>query len=466
MITTGGALEPVDTLGLGANPQNGLDMSDTTEPSPIDGSTRLARIIRQSGRDLACIVGGFFIALFGFIVCVPMFSAGAGTIPIVFGLFVLTACLVVAGGFAQFHRNLLAGAGYQLRRPVYPVGRKGFWGKLRRLRSAQSWRDLLHIPIAFIIGTTSFCIAIPWVVAGPAGLTFWFWSRYLPDDSERRGLAWLLGFPGDLPEIALNSVLGVVFLVTAPFVLRGLVGLQAAIGRGLLVDEASHLRQQVSELTTSRAAAGEAEVHTLRRLERDLHDGPQQRLVRLGMDLGAADRRLDTDPESARQILRQAMEQSQEALAEIRTLSRGIAPPILAEHGLRAAVTALAARGMITTTVDIDEELDHSRALSDAAQNAVYFVVAESLANKEKHSAATGCAVEIRRVGGIVVITISDDGVGGASVAKGHGLAGLSDRLSGVDGTLIVSSPIGGPTMITATVPVNAKDQRAASELR
>jgi nitrate/nitrite-specific signal transduction histidine kinase len=151
----------------------------------------------------------------------------------------------------------------------------------------------------------------------------------------------------------------------------------------------------------------------------------------------------------------------QEALAEIRTLSRGIAPPILTERGLRAAVTALAARGVIPTTVDIDEELDQTRSLSDAAQNAVYFVVAESLANKEKYSRASTCSVELRRLGGLVVITITDDGVGGASVAKGHGLAGLTDRLAGVDGNLHVSSPAGGPTMITATVPVNAIDQRA-----
>ncbi|GAB3748823.1 sensor histidine kinase [Microlunatus parietis] len=460
MTNIGSELEFSQGAELGATPQNGPDMSDLTQPSPIDSGNALARTIRQAGRDLGCVAGGFFIALFGFIVCVPLFSLGVGTAVTVFGLFVLTAALVVAGGFAQFHRNLLAGAGYELRRPVYPRGRMRFWGRMRRLRSAQGWRDLLHIPIAFVVNTASFCIAIPWVVAGPGGLTYWFWSQYLPDE-DRTGLAWLLGFPGVVADVILTTMLGAFFLITAPFVLRGLVMLQAAIAKGLLVDEASHLRQQVSELTHSRAAAGEAEAHTLRRLERDLHDGPQQRLVRLGMDLGAVERRLDTDPDTAKQILRQAMEQSQEALAEIRTLSRGIAPPILTERGLRAAVTALAARGVIPTTVDIDEDLDQARSLSDAAQNAVYFVVAETLANKEKYSQASTCAVEVRRLGGVVVITITDDGVGGASVAKGHGLVGLTDRLAGVDGNLHVSSPVGGPTMITATVPVNAMPQAA-----
>ncbi|MBO0811491.1 MAG: sensor histidine kinase, partial [Microlunatus sp.] len=154
-------------------------------------------------------------------------------------------------------------------------------------------------------------------------------------------------------------------------------------------------------------------------------------------------------PEQAREMLRSAFSQSQEALAEIRTLSRGIAPPILSEQGLRAAITALAARSTVPTTVDVDE-----LPLSDAAQNAAYFVTAEALANMAKHARASNCSVELRRAGAIAVITVTDDGVGGASPAKGHGLAGLSERLRGVDGTLTVQSPAGGPTHLTATIPV------------
>jgi signal transduction histidine kinase len=230
--------------------------------------------------------------------------------------------------------------------------------------------------------------------------------------------------------------------------LHGLVRLHAAAAYALIVDETSELRQQVSELTESRTAAGEAEVHTLRRLERDLHDGPQQRLVRLGMDISAAQRRLDDDPVRARALLDEALQQSQDALSEIRTLSRGIAPPILVEQGLGPAVTALAARGSIPTLVEVQEVR-----MSEAGQNAAYFVVAEALANLEKHSRARHAAVEVRRVGALAVINVTDDGVGGASMAKGHGLAGLADRLAGLDGTLNVSSPVGGPTLVTATIP-------------
>ena len=141
----------------------------------------------------------------------------------------------------------------------------------------------------------------------------------------------------------------------------------------------------MSELTQSRTAAGEAEVHTLRRLERDLHDGPQQRLVRLGMDISAAQRRIDDDPVRARALLDEALQQSQDALAEIRTLSRGIAPPILAEQGLRGGRhRAGRPRHRTDTSVDV-EPMSRCPTLG---QNAAYFVVAEALANLEKHSRA------------------------------------------------------------------------------
>ncbi len=415
-------------------------VASTFEPEQAVG------LIRRAGRDFGVLVGLFFVSLPAFIVCVTLFSVGAGTLVIVAGLFVLVGCLICAAAFAGAVRSLLEFGGHPLARPHYPRTGPGIRGKLRRLAHAQSWRDLLHVLISFILSVTSFSIAVTWVAGGLGGVTFWFWSRYLPGDSQ--GLAWLLGFPGRLAETALNSVAGLVLLLTAPAILHGLVALHAVVARGLLVDERSALRQQVSELTQSRTAAGEAEVHTLRRLERDLHDGPQQRLVRLGMDISAAQRRLASDPERANALLNEALQQSQDALAEIRTLSRGIAPPILAERGLEAAVTALAARGSVETAVEVGPVR-----LSDAALNAAYFVVAESLTNVEKHSGASSATVEIGSIGPVTVISVSDNGLGGASLAKGHGLAGLADRLAGVDGTLAVSSPAGGPTTVTATIP-------------
>ena len=151
---------------------------------------------------------------------------------------------------------------------------------------------------------------------------------------------------------------------------------------------------------------------------------------------------------SGQGLLDEAFQQSQEAFSEIRQLYRGIAPPILAEQGLPAAITALAARN----TVPSRSTSVRSR-LTDTAQNAAYFVVAEALTNMEKHSLAARCSVEIHQVGGVVVIAVTDNGVGGASLSRGHGLAGLADRLAGVDGSLTVTSPSGGPTQVTATIP-------------
>jgi signal transduction histidine kinase len=416
------------------------------QPRP-NADDPVTSMIKNTGRSLAVIIGMFGLSVAAFVVCTALFSLGLGLLVLVVGLFILIGCLIVAGWSSRMTMALLSYAGITLPRTRYPAAGPGFRGKLRRLAFAQAWRDLLHVLINFILSTITFSLALTWVIGGLGGVTYWFWSQWLPQPSDS-GLAALLGYPGRVAEVTLNSVLGAVLLTTTPLMLRGLVRLHGALAYALLVDETPVLRQQVSELTQSRTAAGEAEVHTLRRLERDLHDGPQQRLVRLGMDLSAAQRRLDDDPVQARALLDEAFKQSQDALAEIRTLSRGIAPPILAEQGLRAAITALAARGTIPTSVEVDDVQ-----LSDAAQNAAYFVVAEALANMEKHSRARSASVEVRRVGALAVINISDDGVGGASLAKGHGLSGLVDRLAGVDGTLTLSSPAGGPTLLTATIP-------------
>lgn len=418
------------------------------EADAPDDAERLVAMITNTGRNLACLVGLFVVSVVAFAVCVALFSAGVSLAVLVGGLFLLVACLMVAGWAARVTKALLRFAGVDLPETVYPAAGPGF-GRLRRLGDAQAWRDLLHVLVGFVLSTVSFSAAVSWVASGLGGVTYGLWSRWLPEDS--RGLGTLLGFPGRFADIVINTVVGAVLLVTTPAVLHALVRLHGVLARALLVDERSALRQRVSQLTESRSAAGEAEAQTLRRLERDLHDGPQQRLVRLGMDISTAQRRLDTDPAEARQLLDAAFRQSQEALGEIRQLSRGIAPPILAERGLPAAITALAARNTVPTTVDVG-----AVTLSDAAQNAAYFVVAEALANMEKHSVASRCSVEIHPVGAVVVIAITDDGVGGAAVSHGHGLAGLADRLAGVDGTLTVTSPSGGPTQVTATIPANA----------
>ena len=222
----------------------------------------------------------------------------------------------------------------------------------------------------------------------------------------------------------------------------------------VLLSGVAEIQQQVTDLSEQRDSAVSAEATALRRLERDIHDGPQQRLVRLAMDLGRARQQLDTDPAAARLILDDALGQTRETLDELRALSRGIAPPILTDRGLAAALAALAARGVIPVNLSVDPKLGRLPAI---VESTAYFVVAEALTNVAKHSRASTCAVAVAvavgQVGARLQVAVVDDGQGGAHLAKGHGLAGLADRVRAAGGTLGVVSPAGGPTEIRAELP-------------
>jgi len=202
------------------------------------------------------------------------------------------------------------------------------------------------------------------------------------------------------------------------------------------------------------ASAVTADAAALRRLERDIHDGPQQRLVRLAMDLGRAQHHLASQPEAAQAALADAIAQTQETLDELRALSRGIAPPILADRGLPAALAALAARSTIPAEFDAGPPGQQlSQRLDPAAETAAYFVIAEALANAAKHSHARRCVIGLRHGRRILRVWLTDDGVGGAALVKGHGLRGLDHRLNAAGGRLTVTSPAGGPTTIAAELP-------------
>jgi len=210
------------------------------------------------------------------------------------------------------------------------------------------------------------------------------------------------------------------------------------------------LSRRVDELERSRARvvdAGEAE---RRRLERDLHDGTQQRLVALGMTLGRAKARYKQDPSGIGELLDDAHQQAKDAVTELRGLIRGLHPPVLTDRGLDAALSAIAARCPVPVglTVELEER-------PSATVEAIgYFVVAEALTNVARHSGAASATVTVRRErGGPLWITVTDDGMGGADPDRGTGLRGLADRVSGVDGQLRVDSPVGGPTVLTVELP-------------
>jgi signal transduction histidine kinase len=205
---------------------------------------------------------------------------------------------------------------------------------------------------------------------------------------------------------------------------------------------------RIGELETSRAGVVDAAETERRRIERDLHDGAQQRLVSLAMELGRARAKFGSDPEAAEAIVGQAHEQAKEALTELRNLVRGVHPPVLSDRGLDAALSGLAALSPVPVTVRVDL----AERPPPPVEAIAYFVVAEALTNVAKHAKASRALVTVSRTGDLLNVAISDDGIGGASLA-GRGLSGLAARTAGIDGQLLVTSPDGGPTVIEAVLP-------------
>jgi signal transduction histidine kinase len=327
------------------------------------------------------------------------------------------------------------------------------------------WLDLAHaVAVLPVVLVTSVVTGLWWFV-GVAIATF---PLRHPGQASRPQTLFMgsaqshidlrLGLTSPGEHLAFAITLALLLLFTLPLVTRACVAAQAGLGQVLLSDMSAlyrRIRGLEQERDSARAqtvAAVTAEATALRRLERDLHDGPQQRLVRLALELGRAQHNFDRRPEAVRDALAEALVQTQEALEELRALSRGIAPPILVDRGLREAISALAARS--TVPVELDTAAGRADRRPDAAvETAAYFVVAEALTNVAKHSYAGRCVVGLRHDEATLRVWVKDDGVGGAALAKGHGLRGLDDRLHAVGGQLRVDSPDGGPTTITAVLP-------------
>jgi signal transduction histidine kinase len=253
--------------------------------------------------------------------------------------------------------------------------------------------------------------------------------------------------------VPLGAALVALGVSTAPAAVR----LHARATRWLLApSQVAVLKRRVRQLAETRADALDAQAAELRRIERDLHDGAQVRLAVATMTLSAVDRVMEDDPPAARALLAEARETTTAALNELRDLVRGVHPPVLADRGLGDAVRALAldAGRRITVTADLPDRP------APAVESAAYFAVAEALANAMKHAEATRVMVDMRYTGGMLRLTVTDDGHGGADPAGGTGLLGIRRRLACFDGTLVVRSPSGGPTTVTMEVPCGLHSPR------
>jgi signal transduction histidine kinase len=400
------------------------------------------------------IVAGLFVGILAFALIATLLSAGLTTLLAGIGIVLLVAGIEGSRRIAELERRrAFIGEGSRPVAHAYKPLRGSVVDLLRaEFMDESRWRDVLYIAINLPLTLIEFVTAFAtWTVA-LALLTTPIWYDLA---GGSRGI---LG-GHDAVAIGLRLAVGFLLLAVAASVSQLLIALHRGVVAGLLcTSESRELRRQVEELRQSRSAVLDVEASELQRIERDLHDGAQQRLVMLTIDTGLASERIDTDPEAAKRLILDAQEQARQALADIRQLVRGIAPSILLDRGLVAALESLTGRGPVPTT--IRSGLAPGERLSPAAERAAYFVATEALANAAKHSGATRCEIRVRRDGASLVVEIEDDGRGGATPTPGGGLEGLRDRVAGVDGSFVVESPPGGPTIVRATLPAGAPDAR------
>ncbi|GAB1820670.1 sensor histidine kinase [Herbidospora sp. RD11066] len=363
------------------------------------------------------------------------------------GLPMLAVLILVWRGVAVVERRLLRWTlGVGIPDPYKPRPDGGLYAHLRWLfADLATWKDLGYLLLLCPLGLLEFV-----VVFGLWSLGLELLGLPLPMVLNDRELTFWWIEVSTVPEAVVVMLFGVVALFASLYALRGAALAHAWVARALLgTDDRRLLLARNEDLRASRARGVNAAEAERRRIERDLHDGAQQRLLSVALDLGRAQAKLDDDPVQARILVESAAAGAKAAIGELRDLARGIYPAILTDRGLDAALSSLAARAPVRVEVVV-EIADRPPA---AVESIAYFVVAEALTNMAKHSGATEAHVRVGRAGDRVVVEIGDNGAGGAAIRPGGGLDGLADRAATIDGTLVVDSPPGGPTVIRAELP-------------
>ncbi|MFH8800543.1 sensor histidine kinase [Streptomyces sp. NPDC017936] len=407
----------------------------------------IAKSARSVGAGLPLAGLAMVEVLFFSLLVTAISLLGAGI-----GLFLIPAAAVAARGTVNLTRRL-AGARLDggipepyLPEPPREGGLKGWWTRNQWiLTDPATWRDLAWMLVSPTVGLVLVLLPLALVAFGVFGLLMpllweditsnggnnWYWFVKVTDSGSAL-FALGLGVP--------TLLLG---LLTAPAVLRA----HAQLAHTLLAP--TETSRKVLHLTRTRSEVVSSSAAELRRIERDLHDGAQARLVALGMNLGVAEQLLAKDPEAVRAILADTRKASATALNELRDLIRGIHPPVLADRGLADAVRALAMDSPldVTVTAELPGRADAP------VESAVYFAVSELLTNAAKHAAPTHVAVDLWYADGRIRAQVSDDGHGGADASRGTGLRGIERRLAAFDGVLAVHSPVGGPTTLTLEIP-------------
>ncbi|MFI6701956.1 sensor histidine kinase [Streptomyces sp. NPDC050509] len=432
---------------------NSVTVSDPGGKAGPAGRWRPREALLAAVRGLALAVVGLPGSIILFVVTV------VSIVLIVAGVGVLTtpAVLTALRAYAN-QRRLLAATWSDVRipvpyRPFPPDLRTGITGQVERctlmLKDPATWRDLRWLVVdvtgGFVTALFTAALLIYPVEGFVLAVGLWrvfvddaYWYTFVPVDSQSTALA----------AAAVGLVLFGAGLRYCPDLLRLHFRLTAAL---LAPAPGQALAERIERLTETRHDAVDNSAAELRRIERDLHDGAQARLVAVGMDLGTVEALIERDPAKAKELISKARQSSADALTELRDLVRGIHPPVLAERGLGDAVRELALRLPLPLEPEVDVELPGR---PDApVESAAYFAVSEALTNVVKHAGADRIWIDISHSGGMLRIAITDNGRGGAEIGRGSGLSGLERRLGTFDGILAVSSPAGGPTMVTMELP-------------
>jgi signal transduction histidine kinase len=425
-----------------------------------------APLTRRTRHELLyCFFGGL-AGVAGFSVTVVLLMAGftvsASIIGTVVGLLLLTVALRLSRRLGSLHRRLLRRClGHQVEAPPKFQPGTGLLGRLdRRLRDRAAWRgvwySLIKLPVA-----AAQLYAVTLTVFGLVDITYpvdWLLFRNHPAGTSLSPLVAVVPLPfvGSISVSSwlgtyLAALAGALCVVIAAWLARGINVADHALAGRLLGPNT--MAERVSELERTRTLAVEDSAAALRRVERDLHDGAQMRLAALAMNLGMAREKLDDDDGvTVRELIDAAHRNAVDALADLRDLARGIHPPVL-DNGLASALDSLAASSAIPASVTASIGPRPAPAIETIA----YFCAAELIANATKHSFANQITINISTErAGVLRLDVSDDGIGGADVTRGSGLSGLVQRVSTVDGRVDVSSPSGGPTVVTVVLPMKA----------
>ncbi|WP_330459250.1 sensor domain-containing protein [Streptomyces sp. NBC_00820] len=414
-----------------------------------------APVESRAWRELGYILLSLPVSITLFTWTVTMVSLGAGLLVTFVGIPVLAVALAGCRGFGVLERTRARGLLHvdvadpeplRTRKP----GVFAWMGAV--LKSGTSWRHLLYALLQFPWAVFSFVVAVTFWSVGWSLLTYPLWFWVLPMYAGQGGIQ-LYGDAHhsvylDNPfEITVTALTGLLFTLVTPWIIRALTTVDGLLVRGLLGP--SRLSARVVELESDRGVVVDTAAADLRRIERDLHDGAQARLVNLAMGLGLAKEKLREDPRAAARMVEEAHGEVKTALQELRDLARGIHPAVLTDRGLDAALSSVASR----CTVPVRVEVDLSARPAPAIEGIAYFTVCELLQNISKHSGARAASVDVWRAEDRLMLQVMDDGAGGADASHGSGLAGLSGRLDAVDGVLVVDSPPGGPTRVIAELP-------------